>query len=256
MLQSFDDFIARIGNGYRGSVYGYVDLQAGTINPTGASPSFQLDGIFDPLPSLPSGVTAFIPTFFAHYQSGTRDGSILLAKVIDLGKLTLDATTAGVFTDGSAMPSVTEGGVSRQVPGILALEFTTALSATPGTFSYTYTDQDGNTGNVISGNGLNANGTVGSVGFPILTSPDTGVVDITAAARTGTTTAGGVIQFWGLIPIAQGMMSSEGIVLANMLINQFNPIRLGAGDLLRAFMIIDSTAAHAAINMVHLVGDN
>jgi hypothetical protein len=154
------------------------------------------------------------------------------------------------------MPTVTELGTSRVMASAVIAEVTTALNATPGSLQITYTDQDGNTSQSNTAVALTASAVVGTCAFVNLAAGDTGVRDISAATRSAGTTPTGVIKFWGLVPIALVSTAlGDNPEKMNLITQNFNPIRLGAGDVVRVFPTVSATAKRV-FGMINLVGDN
>lgn len=180
----------------------------------------------------------------------------MINKMVDLGSLNIATPT---FTDGNQMPTITEMGVSRQTSGAVYCEVTTALNATPGSITVTYVDQDGNSAETTSAQSLpTSNNGIKAGGFIFLNSTDTGVRDITTATRTGGTTPTGIVKFWGLIPIALMIGTANGSqnIMENLLTSGFNPVRLGAGDVVKVLVTAGSTTAAAALSgNIFIVGD-
>lgn len=214
--------------------------------------SIQRAGHTRDIPAMPSGVTAYMPC--KAWIHATQNAPILVGRIIDLGSLDISGAS-GTFTDGAVMPTVTELGASRQVSGPVLCEVTTALNATPGSFTATYTDQDGNTGQVSTSAALSASATVGSAGFLATLGGDHGVLDITAAARTGGTTPTGVIKFWGLMDAVIWPASSAAVAMGFDYINEGVIYKWDeAGTTIGAFMLGVVTAARMS-GRIQFVGD-
>lgn len=260
-ITSYNDLIARIGGNYWLSQPLWGE-QTATVTSTISGSDFASVatarlGEGKALPSgLPTGVTSYIPTRVTSAVS-VAGQSILICKMVNLGSLDISGAS-GTFTDGSAMPTVTELGVSRQIASPVLMEVTTVLNATPGTITITYVDQDGNGAETTAGHVLTASVAVRSVGTVLLNSTDWGASDITAAARSGGTTPTGVIKFWGIIPISF-MSGSPGLagmtVLDNLLTSGFSWLELGAGDTYGAF-VTGNTSAKSIIGDLFFVGDS
>lgn len=250
-LQTYNDFINRVGGNFTLEEPIYGDLSVGTTTTAlgGINGTYQLNGYSRTLPTLPSGVTAYIPTRVSLIGSATY--AYMLCKAINMGSLDLATPT---FTDGAAFPTVTELGVSRQTSGAIFMEVTTALNSAPGSITVTYVDQDGNTAETTTAQALAASSVTGSAGWILLNSPDWGVRDITTATRTGGTTPTGVVKFWGLIPIAF-LTSVSGFDFRNLLTHSFNPIRLGAGDNIRLFGW-SGNPGKTVLGDIFYIGDN
>lgn len=260
-LSSFNDFIARWAAGYRASFPIWGEQQAAASSNllgTGGLIACKI-ATLDMLGALPTGVTSFIPTRIDMF--GTTFGSILVGRLIKLGELDISGAS-GTFTDGAAMPSLTELGVSRQIPSAVIVAVKTALNATPGSITFTYTDQDGNTGIVSQSLALTASTSVGTCQvFPFTSaSLDTGVIDITASSRTAGTTPTGVLEFFGMIPIARftpQASSGTAMSFASLLLDHINLVRLGASEQLGFFSMIQPASVTGAwVGSIQFVGDN
>lgn len=182
------------------------------------------------VPTLETGVTAYIATQIGLLSTVGNGSHNLVCKRVNLGSLNISGAS-GTFTDGNAMPSVTECGVSRTVASAVIGEVTTVLNATPGTFTITYVDQDGNTAETTAAHTPANSAAVGSAAHILLNSPDWGVQDITAAARSGGTTPTGVIKFWGIIPLGVITTNTGGAYQYQDLVTTSPCLyQLGAGD--------------------------
>jgi len=204
--------------------------------------------------SLPSGVTAFVPTHVNFMM--TTAGVLLLAKAVSLGSFDIGANS---FTDGSAMPSQTLWGTaSTQLASPIIAEVTTALSFTSTcTLTCTYKNQGGTGGQTTSAVSLTTASTVGTAGYMQLANGDTGCADITAVTRGGSPgTPSGVVQFWGLIPICMTAQNQAPNGSAENLLNGgMNFVKLGINDRIRGFSL-GATTARGISGSIVLVGDN
>jgi hypothetical protein len=253
-LTTYDQFIDRIADGYGGVELfdGEVPTATTTTLLSGFNGGQNIAGMRT-LPTLPSGVTAYIPTAISLSTGGLT--SYLVAKVISLGSIDISGAS-GTFTDGSAMPTITELGTSRTTCSGVIAEVTTALNATPGSLSITYVDQDGNSAEATTAQALTASAVVGTCGYVILNAGDNGVQDITTAVRSVGTTPTGVINFWGVVPITMVSVCNVDIPeKINLITQHFNPIRLGAGDVIRVFPMIASTAKRV-YGIINFVGED
>ena len=255
-LKSYDEFIKRISDGYWMQQPIWGEIATTTTGTFLANNQFSIQkiGFTKNLPTLPSGVTNYICTrmFIA---CSVFDVGFLFAKIIDFGNLNIAGPT---FTNGVAMPTVTELGASNQIASAVLVEVTTALNATPGSLQITYVDQDGNTAEANTAQAMTASSVKNSVGWAILNGTDWGVRDITGATRTGGTSPTGVVQFWGLIPLAfmgTGQTSAGITPVENLLTSGFNPVRLGGGDVLAGFCT-SSTSVRGLFGSLYFVGDN
>jgi hypothetical protein len=250
-LATVDDILARCAAGFELRENFAVDQR---IANTGLLPNFAQSIQYRyTVPTMPSGVSAFIPSEI-DLASSTLNGYFTVAKAINLGSLNI---STNVFTDGSSMPTVTELGVSRVVAGGMIAVVEVALNATPGSLSVTYVDQDGNAAEASPVTAMTASSTVESGGVVPLNSPDWGVRDVTTAARTGGTTPTGTVRFYGLIPIGciqgNGSSNQSAVSIAPLGLD-FNPIRLAAGDLV-IVMQAQLTAARAIVGSLQFIGD-
>lgn len=254
-ITTFDGFISQIGSGITLSQPMWGEQTA--INTNGLfsnSQNVSRIGYTKNLPSLPSGVTSYIPTFIA--VANNLDRSALVAKVINMGSLDI---STNVFTDGAVMPTVTELGVSRPLPSPILVEVSVVLNATPGSLQITYKDQYNNTAEAGIIIALTASSAVGTFGFYNggMNTGDTGVVDITNAQRSGGTTPSGTLTFWGLIPIAivPAGTNSTQIGFHNA-ITAFSLIQLGAGDRIDAFTVTNNTSPKQFYGSINFIGNN
>jgi len=221
---------------------------------SGNNQSMQRLGWSKALPgSLPSGVTSYILTRISLLSSAAAP--YMVAKMVNLGSLDISGAS-GTFTDGSQMPTVTELGTSRQIPGAIWMEVTTALNATPGGITVTYKDQDNNTAETTGNQNLTASSRVRTGGWIVLNTGDTGAIDITAAARSSGTTPTGVLQFWGIIPICLiSMVSASTTYTENLVTGAFNPVRFAAGESLGVWSW-SVTTARAVLGDCFFIGDS
>ena len=255
-LTNFNSYLSRIAAGYWANYPVWGEIQTATTTLASNPTSIQRVGYTKTLPSLPSGVTNFIASE-VNISCSTVNVPILVAKLVSLGTYAPSGAT-GAFTDGSAMPTITELGVSRQICGPILMEVTTALAAAPGTITVTYKDQDGNTAEAAAGQALPASAAAGTCGWVILNSTDYGATDITTAAIAGATSGVGSITFWGVIPltIMAGSPRDTGtIVTDNLLVNNLNPVRMGASDVI-GFFTIGNTTTKAITGNILIVGDS
>lgn len=261
VINSYNDIINRIGGNFWLSqpIWGEHTATSTTTISTNDFAALATVRIGDAkaLPSgLPTGVSAYVPTRVA-VTTSVASQTVLVCKMVNLGSIDISGAS-GTFTDGSVMPTVTELGVSRVTASPVMMEVTTALNATPGTLTITYTDQDGNSTETTAAHTLTASATVRSVGTMLLNTTDWGVQDITAAARAAGTTPTGVIKFWGIVPIAM-LASGPGLAgtptLDNLITSGFSWLRLGSGDTYGCFAI-GSNGAKAIVGDVFFVGDS
>lgn len=254
-VASYNDILNRIGGNYHARNHIWGELQTANtalLNATYMKVARLGDVVA--LPSLPSGVTGYIPTSIG-YNGSTAALPLLVAKVINLGSLDINTPT---FTDGAAMPTQTVGNASLQLSSAVIAEVTTVISATPGSISITYKNQAGSGGQTSPSTALTAAATVGSCQYLPLAAADWGVMDITAATRTGGTTHTGVIKFWGLIPLGMintGVNAGSGASFKNLLTHSFNFMNLGAADVIKCFRLNSATTA-AGMGFIEYVGNS
>jgi hypothetical protein len=253
-VTTFNEFLARISAGYEHLIPVWGEATTATVVLGSNTIPIKRIGWASSTPaSFPNGVSAFIPSEVYASRSVT-DGTLLFAWLINFGDLDIAGPT---FTDGSAMPTVLEGNVSRQLDSAVLIEVTTALSSSPGSITVTYVDQDGNT-ETTAAQSLGASAPVRSSGFILLNPPDRGARDITNATRTGGTTPTGVIRFWGIVPIAfMGIspLNPGGVAYQNLITESFNYLRLGTDATLGVFSF-GSTATEAIVGAIKMVGDS
>ena len=254
-LKIYDDYITRVGTGHwlQQPIYDEVNANTTALFATNLK-NWQKMGFTKVLPSpLPSGVTAYLVTRL-FVTSTNIDVSMLFGKLVDMGSLDI---SSNVFTDGSAMPTVTALGSSRVLASPIFVEVTTGLNATPGSLSVTYIDQDGNTAEATTAQAMGASSVAKSAGVAILNSTDWGARDVTTAARTAGTTPTGVVKFWGVIPLGLFIMTPQvdGIsFVVDLTNNKCNQFRFGAGDTLGGFVL--GTIAKSVLGSIYIVGDN
>lgn len=224
-LASFDDYINRASSGYIVHRQFGAELAAVTTALTGNTTILYKTPVIYTVETMPSGVTGFRLTNATLYSS-IQTAFYLLVKLVDLG--TFVAGTG--FTDGSAMPTVTEGNSSRTIHSALLLEVQTAGAGTL-TITVDYTDQDGNA-STTPAQALTAAASVNSCGFLPLATGDYGVRDVTGVTRTvGTGT--GTFKLWGVVPMGMFNMVHQSIGVQsnlNFLTDTPTPPLLNAGD--------------------------
>lgn len=249
-LASFDDYINRASNGYivqrhyGAEIVGTSGALVGnTLVLCKTPPIYTVE-------SMPSGVTGFRLTNASLYLStGAAATGAILAVLVDMGTFVL----GGSFTDGAAMPTVTEGNSSRQIHSALLVEMTATGSGTGTSITVNYTNQDGNSATTPS---QTITTTVAnySCGFIPLATNDWGVRDVTGATRTGTGTC--TIKFWGVIPLGMFNTSHQGVGVVsniNFLTDTPTPPLLNANDNL--FIIGSGTAARGIKGVLTFVGE-
>lgn len=255
-LKTYDDYVSRRAAGFGAIKPFYGDLQTagtGTLF-TGQAGSITTVGTIEAMPSLPSGVTAFIATAI-DCLSTAGAAPLWIAKATNLGNLNIATPT---FSAGSTMPTSTQGNTaSSQTYSTVIGEVTTVLNATPGNFTITYNANDTTTGNTTTSAALTASAAVHTCGFITLNGAHWGASQITAATRTAGTTPTGVITFWGLQSICMISQGYNGTLPAfrNMLSATLNPFRLGAGDQIK-FFSLGSLVTRGLIGSIHFIGDS
>ena len=255
----YEDFVAGINAGRSRvqPIFGNIPATT-TATPFAASfISWQKIGYTRAFPTpLPGGVTGYVVTEVATGISGTAVGSVLVAKLVNFGNLDISGAS-GTWTDGSQMPTVTELGASVQVASSIMGVVTTSLNATPGTFTVTYVDQNGNAAEACAAITPTASTLAGSGGIIRLNSGDWGARDITTAARQAGTTPTGVITFYGLIPICMIPChnTTAGVITKqNVLSGLMNAYRFGAGDTIGFFAT--GNASKGLMGHLTVLGDN
>lgn len=254
-ITTVDALIARQSNEYEKRLNLDEHFATARVSTTTSASSLGMHrfGYIEAVPgSLETGVTSYIPLEIS--VNSTLAPPILIAEMFNMGNINLATNT---FTDGVAMPTRTQGGVSNQTFSPVIMEFTNAAggNATPGNLTITYTNQAG-TGSKSSGSmALGASAPQGSGSLMVLASGDTGVQDITAAAQSGGTTPTGTITFWGFLPldIVYPYVTSVGSVSA--LLSQAIIARLGTSTQLAAWGISNASAGRC-FGWVNCVGDS
>jgi hypothetical protein len=252
-IATFDDIVNRIGGGF-GAWQPLWGEGATGGNPLGGNNMAYGRLAWTMLPpSLPGGVTDyFIASAFLTSTIGIQPA--MLAKLVNFGSLNI---STNVFTDGSTMPNVAElGNAAAIVAGPVFMEVTTILNGTPGSITITYTNQAGTGGQVSVSQALTATTPVRVGGMITLAAGDTGVRDITAAARTGGTTPTGVIKFYGVIPIGMfGPFQNSSLTMRNLLTSGFHPYKVGASDEIGVIgMSGSSFSSRQTVGGIYLVG--
>lgn len=257
-VASYNDLIARVGNNYVANWPFYGETAATTGIFGGCNMALQRIGHGRTLPSLPSGVTGYIATAAQGLiltSSSLR--TVFVCECINLGTLDISTPT---FTDGSAMPTQTVLGSSINTYSSVLVEVTTALNATPGSFTVTYVDQSGNAAETTTAQTLpTTNNGIGCAGWVNLNTGDVGVRDITTATRTGGTTPTGVIKFWGILPICQLCTAGGGTIYVEpMLTQDFMWAKLSAASDIRLFSFSggSSIVGTAITGSISIVGDS
>lgn len=255
-LRSIDAYLARIAAGYSREVTMYSETLATTgVFGTGLL-GYAANATEFTVPTMPSGVTAYRLVSATFFTAVTQT-PVIIAKKIVFGSLNIGTNA---WTAGSGMPTVTEGGVSRQKWSPIFIEVTTALNSAPGSLSVTYVDQDGNTAEASPATALTASAAVNSAAVVYtLNSTDVGARDVTGATQSGGTSPSGVVQLFGLVPMAVAM-NGAGANLpyhVNFLTHCFPPPKFLAGE--KIVLMPAGGATHstkAAIGQFIFVGED
>lgn len=252
-LTTIDGYVSQVGNN-KVSVKNFAVDSVATSATCISSQliAVQNMGLIATMESLPSGVTSY-KLVGGRFRASTITCTYIVAKMVDMGNINIATPT---FTDGSSMPTMLEGNVSRVLSSQPYGEVTTVLNATPGSITVTYVDQDGNTAETTASMALTASAAVGTM-FPItLNTGDTGARDITNSTRTGGTSPTGVIKYWGVIPLAVFQPQTVAQYdLVNLTTSDICPVDVGAGDNIY-LLCIGSGSAKAAYGSLFFVGDN
>lgn len=243
--------VVRACNGFSKTVPIYGSSPGGTqslLVAAGAASNWRRGGFVKGPPSvLETGVSEYLVTNVdAFCTLGAQP--ILIAEVFNMGTLDIGANT---FVDGVAAPTVKEAGVTRQVPLMLFAEVSNAagLTGSSNQITFTYVNQDGTGGRIPVTQTLTNTSPRYSIGVPVLQSPDTGVLDITAASRPAGTTPGGTIDFLGIRPIYHvGAVSG----FSHAPLNEGVPYRLAAGANVGVFL--GTTTAAGVLGAITYVG--
>lgn len=263
MLKTFNEYLARVCAGFDmrqplsgqppGNINGNI-----TSSTHGTLP---LIGCSKALPNpLPSGVSAYILISMGGNVAQSVALPLLIAKAVKFGSINL---ATNVWTHLSAMPTVTELGVSRRMSSALVCVNGTNISSSPGAVTITYQDQDGNTEEStgalnVSGSSLRGDGSI-----IVLNGSDWAVQDVTNVVQSGGSSPTGTLDLYGLVHL--GMLTSTSGATSGTsgqtsqkdgLITTPNPIRLGAGDQVCGFgMQGGSNVQAACLCMLGFVGD-
>lgn len=250
-LASHNAFVSRIAAGYYKRQHIRGDRAAVTATLiAGTAFAMQKTAYTQVMPgSLPTGVTAFVPTSAAIV--GSSGSPHIIGKLVDLGDFNNSTNT---FTDGDDMPDQTVGNGTVQLPSTVIMEVTTALNSDPGTLSVTYVDQNGNAAEATTTAALTASAVAGTCSVLPLNAGDWGVLDLTAAVRASGSSHAGAIQFWGFIPLGVLFCTgSDTPGFLDLLTTTLNPMRLGINDQIGLFQL--GAVALAAKGYIELVGD-
>jgi hypothetical protein len=205
------------------------------------------------IPSLPGGVSRLTSTRIS-IASSTGICTAIVVKEVLLGTKVLD----GAYTNGSAMPSVTECGVTRTSSGTIALVVSALLNSLPGSITVKYVDQDGNAAENATAITLPVSGPVGSAGFCLLNAGDYGAQSLdatTGLVQSGGTIPTGTVKAYGLSPVFMCPLIANAVGgVRSSIIGPFAPVHLVAGEILSVY-IIGSTATKAVLGKIFCVGD-
>ena len=251
-LSSMNDYINRASNGYIVHRHFSVQRDTGTGNVyVGQIANWQLSPRIYQVETMPTGVTAFKLTNATLY-SNTTTAPFFCVKLVTLGSFDIGTQ---VYTDGSTMPIVTEGGVSRRVYSGVLQVITTNFDAVAAAWTITYFDQDGNIAPVSPSMSKSLGQEVGSAGFATLNAGDYGCTDISGAARTSGTGAG-VITFYGVIPLgtfSPVLQTTNTAMQFNNLTDAPCPPILSAGD--EIYLLTTTQTAKAFRGTLTFIGD-
>lgn len=254
-LQTFNDYISRVGSTYylRQPIWG--EIQTATTGSAAGTGTLQRVAYTPALPSLPSGVTAWIPTAIS-ISCSTANVGMLVAKIVNLGSFDISNTNTGTFTDGSAMPTQTVfNTASTSLCSAVLTEITTATTGTQTNVTVTYKNHAGTGGQTTIITPVTA-AVTRSVSYMPLAVGDWGVQDITAVTRVSSAGPTGVIAFYGIIPLSfMPTFTTSAPMVDNLITSGVNLHRLGAGDTIGIFCL-GSGAVKAAIGELYCVADN
>ena len=249
-FDSYDNVLAQIASGYRLSLPFWGEIQTATVAFGGNVSSHQRIATIA-VPSLPGGLTHILPTRISAVASNSNaPQSLLIAKATLLGTLNIGT---GAYTDGSSMPTMTEAGSSRAVPGTIMLEVTTALNATPGSVTVKYVDQAGNAAETAPIIALPASAPAGSAGCVLLNSGDFGATDLDATlglVQSGGTSPTGIIKAYGIQPIF--LVPLLGALIGSIRSNlspTFQPVKLLGGDSIAVYVLANTLVGSAFGNI-------
>lgn len=248
-LASFNDYINRASNGYIVHRHFGAEITSTVAALTGNTlVSFKSPPIYT-VETMPSGVTGFRLTNATLYSS-VQTTPYLLAKLVDLGTFTFGTG----FVDGSAMPTVTEGGASRTMHSALLVEMVTPGTGTGTSITVNYTNQDGNAATTPAQT-IAMTIVAYSCGFLPLATNDWGVRDVTGATRSAGT---GVctVKLWGVICMGMFNFTHQSVGVQstlNFLTDTPAAPLLSAGDSL--YIIGGGTSTRALKGTLTFVGE-
>jgi hypothetical protein len=237
-VTSYDQIIQLISDGLSSQQTFYSENQTVVpVNPASIAYASSRRAYTKPFPSLPSGVTKYRVLGATGQASNTGVPLAIgcsIYKAYNLGSLTLGDGAGGAssFADGVAMPTVTQLGNSVVQNAVVIAEVTTALTATPGNYTFTYKNQAGTGGQTSETISPVGSAPVRSMGYCGLATGDTGVQDITASSRAAGTNPGGVIKFWGVVPVGKFELSNGAFAggFTNLLTSGFSWLQFDAAD--------------------------
>lgn len=253
-LQNYDQYIDRCVNGYYKRTHFCADFVTATSSQlyTNQRLSFQIANIAT-IGSLPAGVAGLrITNATLHI---TTVLPVTLGKLVFLGSYNYGT---GVFSTGNAMPTETEGNVSRVSSSAIVAYALTQLVLSSGVVSTTvqYTDQDGNMGAAAPAFTFVTGAVAGSAGLLPLAAGDVGAQDITNVTVAGGGSATGTIGFFGFIPF--GNFGNESRVTAtpsqlNFITDTPTPPLVNVGDQLG--LLIYNNGAKRVQGTISFVGE-
>lgn len=251
-LSSMDDYINRASNGY--IVHRHFSVQrdvATTSVYTSQIATWQLSPMIYKVETMPTGVTAFKLTNATLY-SNIATAPIFCVKLVNMGNFNIGTQ---VYTDGSTMPTTTEGGVSRRAYSGILQVVTTLFDTVAADWTITYFDQDGNIAPVSPSMSKTVDAPVGSAGFATLNTGDYGCTDISGAARTAGTGAG-VVTFYGVVPLgtfSPVLQSTATAMQFNNLTDAPCPPILSAND--EIYLLTTNNSAKGYRGTLTFIGD-
>lgn len=255
-VTSYDGLIAQVGADKSMNAFFYADLQTALSGTTCLAASTNqitkhaIPSTFRTLPSpLPGTVTGYMITNAEIMQTGAQC-IVLIGRIINLGNINIGTN---VFTDGSAMPTVTSLGASYVSASPILCVTTTVLNATPGNLTVTYVDQDGNAAEAAAAAAMTASSSVYAASWLPLNSTDWGARDITAAVQSAGTTPTGVVTFYGFIPLGFCQANASTCTALNLTTGFPSFFKFGAGDQISA-VVIGTVSAKGILGKITVVG--
>lgn len=248
-IVTVDELVAEGMAGRRGELFMDRNIRSTRSNPgsgAGAATVASNSCTVEAVPaSLPGGATHVLLEAVELHEGSALP--IMLYEAFLMGEL--DYAT-GTFTDGVVAPTRLAGGLSQQLPLSLWCECATDM-VSQRVVTVTYTDQDGNTGQVSTSHTLTVNSLKHSGFFVVLAVADVGVLDVTNVTATGGTTPTGTLKFWGVNPIT--ILPTLGAATPTNLLAEGVVRRLEAGTKPRAMRIGGQTLTRAFGQITYVV---